>query len=280
MKIIFQNLKKLIVVLTILILIIIIGVSSGEENTAGTSENIVGSTIMYIEKLMFNIGKTFSNAFSSVQNISKINDENQILRDSIYKLQEENRILRNIVNTSEVLEAEYDLQMNLQYDYVKGQIIAIDDSNWFSKFTIDKGAKDGLKKNDVVIQAVETDEGIAKIGLVGVVSDVGYNWAKVTTIIDENCKVSFIDIENNESGIINGSTNGTISGFFLDNKTVATVGDDLFTSGIGSIYFEDIYIGKISKIEQTTDASSTKIYVEPVIDFTNVYDVFVLKVNR
>ncbi len=280
MKIILQNLKKFIIVLIVLILIITIGITSSMRDEMTGTENFFGTVISYMEKITYNIGQTVSNAFKSVQNITKINEENEMLKENLYKLREENRILKNIVNTSDILEAEYKLRTSLTYDYVIGQVIAKDDSNWFSRFTIDKGSKDGVSKNDIVIQAVDTDEGIVQVGLVGVISEVGNNWAKVTSIIDENCKVSFRNVENNENGIISGNVDGSVTGFFLDNKTEAKVGDELFTSGIGDIYLKDIFIGEISDIVDTTDASSKKIYVDPVIEFTNIYKVFVLKVNR
>jgi len=280
MKIILQNLKKFIIVLVVLILIITIGITSSMRDEMTGTENFFGTVISYMEKITYNIGQTVSNAFKSVQNITKINEENEMLKENLYKLREENRILKNIVNTSDILEAEYKLRTSLTYDYVIGQVIAKDDSNWFSRFTIDKGSKDGVSKNDIVIQAVDTDEGVVQVGLVGVISEVGHNWAKVTTIIDENCKVSFRNVENNENGIISGNVDGSVTGFFLDNKAEAKVGDELFTSGIGDIYLKDIFIGEISDIVDTTDASSKKIYVDPVIEFTNIYKGFVLKVNR
>jgi rod shape-determining protein MreC len=280
MKIILQNIKKFVIVLIVLVLLIIIGLSSGSRDKVSNSENIFGTVFSYIQKTMFNIGQTMSNAFNSIQNISKLNEENTILRETMYKLKDENRMLKDIINSQSTLEAEYKLRSSLKYDYEEAQVIAKDDSNWFSRFTIDKGEKHGIRKNDIIIQAVKSEEtGIVKVGLVGVVSEVGYNFAKVTAIIDENCKVSFRDIENNENGIISGNVDGSITGFFLDNKAEAKIGDELFTSGIGDIYLDDIYIGEISDIVETTDASSKKIYVKPAIEFTNIYKVFVLKVN-
>lgn len=280
MKIILQNLKKFIIVLIVLILIITIGITSSMRDEMTGTENFFGTVISYVEKTVYVIGQTVSNAFKSVQNITKINEENEMLKENLYKLKEENRILKNIVNTSNILEAEYKLRTSLTYDYVIGQVIAKDDSNWFSRFTIDQGTNNGVNKNDIVIQAVESEDGIVQVGLVGVISEVGHNFAKVTTIIDENCKVSFRNVENNENGIISGNVDGSVTGFFLDNKAEAKVGDELFTSGIGDIYLKDIFIGEISDIVDTTDASSKKIYVDPVIEFTNIYKVFVLKVNR
>lgn len=280
MKISSNNLKKIIVVVIVLGLIILIGITSNPNSNITGVENAVETPVSYIQKFFYNIGQTVKNAINSVQDISKVNKQNAILTKKIYQLKEENRILKNIVNSNKILQAEYELKSNIKYDYVLGQVIAKDDSNWFSRITIDKGSKDGLKKNDIVIQAVETEEGLVKVGLVGVVSKVGINFSKIITIIDESCKVSFKDIENNQSGIISGNTNGEITGFFFDSKTVAKVGDEIFTSGIGKIYLDDIYIGKITSIEDTTDASSKKIHVESVIDFTKIYKVFVIKVNR
>lgn len=280
MKFSFQNIKKFVIVVIVLFLIIMIGISSNSKSSMSGPANIFGTVISYVQKLVYNFGQVLSNASKSIQNISKMNEENEMLKENLYQLRQENRILKNIVNTSKVLEAEYELRSSLQYDYVIGQVIAKDDSNWFSRFTIDKGSKDGIEQNDIVIQAVETEDGIVQVGLVGVVAEVGINFSKIITIIDENCKVSFRNIENNETGIITGNSDGTITGFFLDNKAEANAGDELFTSGIGDIYLKDIYIGEIEKIEDTTDATSKKIYVKPVIDFTNVYKVFVLKVNR
>lgn len=159
-------------------------------------------------------------------------------------------------------------------------MIAVDDSKWFSRLTIDKGEKDGIKKNDIVINAVKTDDKIVQIGLVGVVTETSSNWSKVITILDENCKISFRDISTEESGIIQGSIDGTITGYFFNSKAEANAGDSLVTSGIGEIYIPDVYIGDIKEVVPTTDASTQKIVVKPSVEFTKLSRIYILKVNR
>jgi len=279
MKFLLENYKKLVFVLVVLVLIIFIGVSSSSYDM-NAAENGTGNVVSKIQGVFFNIGKTFSNASYSIRNVSKLNERNEYLENNLYELMDENRKLKQIVNRSDILKAEYELQKNIEYDYEKCQIISKDDSSWFTRFTINKGSTDGLKKNDIVIKAVQTEDGIVQIGLLGIVTQIGDNWSKVITITDEECKVTYKDIENDQAGIMSGSIDQKISGFFLNNKVVASVGDEIFTSGIGNIYIKDIYIGKISKIEDTTDASTSKIFIEPVVDFSNIYDVYVLKVER
>ena len=270
-----EHFKKILFFLTIFILIIMIGLSS-IGRFEGADLGFIGNLIAGFQKLTYKTGNTLTNSFYSVQDIVKMREENIMLTESIYKLREQVRILENIINKSEALETEYEMRKNLTYDYVVGQVIAIDDSNWFSRFTIDKGENDGIRQNDIVIQAVKTDDGIVQIGLLGILTQTSSDWAKVITLLDESCKVSFKNIENDESGIVQGSIDGNVTGYFFNSKAGAEKGDNLVTSGIGEIYIPDIYIGDVKDVVKTTDASTLRIIVEPAVDFTKISRVYVL----
>lgn len=271
--------KRILFLLTIFILIVLIGLSS-IGRVDGMDLGFFGSMVAGFQKIVFNTGQTITNSFYSVQDIVRMREENNVLTDTVHELQEQVRILENIVNKSQALETEYEMKKNLNYNHVIGQVIALDDSNWFSRLTIDKGENDGLKKNDIVINAVETDMGVVQIGLVGVVTETSSNWSKVVTILDENCKISFRDINSDESGIMQGSIEGTITGYFFNSKAEASIGDSLVTSGIGEIYIPDLYIGNVKEVVPTTDASTQRIVVEPSVEFTKLSRVYVLKVDR
>lgn len=275
MNFIREHFKKILFFLTIFILIIMIGLSSiGRMESADLG--FFGSLISGLQKVTYKTGLTLTNSFYSVQEIVKMREENIMLTETVYSLKEQVRILENIVNKSEVLETEYEMKKNLSYDYVVGQVIALDASNWFSRFTIDKGESDGIKQNDIVIQAVKTEDGIVQIGLLGIVSETSSNWSKVITLLDESCKVSFRDINNDESGILQGSIDGNVTGYFFNSKISADIGDNLVTSGIGEIYIPDIYIGDVKEVVKTTDASTQRIVVAPAVEFTKINRVYVL----
>lgn len=275
-----KNIKKVLFTGVIVILLILIGItSSGREDISGT-ESVVGVLLSRTQKFVYNIGQTFDNAFISIQSISKAREENNALRNKISELQQENRALSDIVYNSEILKAEYKLRMNLEYDYIEAQVVSKANGNWFDRLVIDKGEKDGINKNDIVVQAAIVNGNIVQMGLVGRVVDVGYNWAKVITLIDESSKVSFRVLENNEAGILEGNIDGSISGYFFNNHSSANEGDKLVTSGLGEIYLQNIYIGSVKKVETTNDAKNFKIFVEPAIDFSKLYKVFVLKDGR
>ncbi len=279
MNFIKKYLNKILFFFCIFILIILIGLSSVGK-VDNKNSGFFGNLISGFQKVSFNIGQTLTSSFYSVQDIVKMKEENILLTDTVYELQEQVRILENIVSKSEALELEYKMKSNLKYDYVIGQVVALDGSNWFSRFTIDKGSQDGIKENDIVIQAVETADGMVQTGLVGIVSETGSNWANIVTILDENCKLSFRDIDSDESGILQGSMDGIVTGYFFNSKAESKQDDSIVTSGIGEIYLPDLYIGKVKEVVKTTDASTQKIVVDPAVDFTKLHKIFVLKINR
>ncbi len=270
-----EHFKKVLFFLVIFVLIIVIGLSS-IGRFEGADLGFFGNLISGFQKFTYKTGITLTNSFFSVQEIVKMREENIMLTENVYSLKEQVRLLENIVNKSDALETEYEMKKNLSYNYVVGQVIALDDSNWFSRFTIDKGENDGIKQNDIVIQAVKTDERIVQIGLLGIVTKTSSEWSNVVTLLDESCKVSFRDINNDESGIIQGSIDGNVTGYFFNSKVSAELKDILVTSGIGGVYIPDIYIGDVKEVIQTTDASTLKIIVEPAVEFTKINRVYVL----
>ena len=75
------------------------------------------------------------------------------------------------------------------------RIIAKDSSSWFSVFRIDKGSEDGIQENMNVI---------AGGGLVGIVTDVGTNYATVRSIIDDSSQVSAMAQQSGDTCIVSG----------------------------------------------------------------------------
>ena len=74
-------------------------------------------------------------------------------------------------------------------------VIGRDPSDQFYSFTIDKGTLDGVSYQDPVITAD---------GLVGIVSEVGPVFAKVTTILDVRLNVACQDVRTQDVATVSG----------------------------------------------------------------------------
>lgn len=68
----------------------------------------------------------------------------------------------------------------MQYNKIGARVIARDSEKWFQVFRINKGSSDGV--------AVDMNV-VADGGLVGIVTDVGANYATVRSIIDDSSRV-------------------------------------------------------------------------------------------
>ena len=140
-------------------------------------------------------------------------------------------------------------------------------------FRIDKGSDDGIKENMNVI---------AGGGLVGIVTDVGPNYAKVRSIIDDSSKVSAMIPATGDNFIVSGdlrhmneSLEISFSGL-RDPDNEIKVGDPVVTSYVSDQYQQGIMIGYIATIEDGAN-NLTKIgTISPVVDFEHLEEVFVI----
>lgn len=268
--------NRMIVTIVAIILIIIIGVTSTERMSLTKIEKVIGNIFTPIEKFFYNISKKTSDFFVSIKDISNIKVENEELKKRVKELEELNRRYEDIIGKSDYLKNEAELLRKTDYNIISAQVIGKEPGNWFDRFVIDKGLKDGIKKGDTVIQAVETEEGIVEEGIVGRIAEVGDNWAKVISIVDENSKISFKVIRTQDGGVISGNIDGRLSGYLFDTKADVMKGDKLFTSGLGGTYVKDLYIGEIKDVVKKDEDLMKHIYVEPAVNFKKLFKVFII----
>ncbi len=128
--------------------------------------------------------------------IRSLLSENEQLRAQVDELTMENIKLQQdryeLTNLRELydLDAQYD-----DYDKVGARIIAKDSGNWFHSFVINKGYQDGL--------AIDMNV-MAGSGLVGRIVDVGPDWSKVMSIIDDNSNTSGMVLSTSDNLIVCG----------------------------------------------------------------------------
>ncbi len=267
---------RMIVTAVAIILIIIIGMTSGNRASLTKIERRIGNVLVPVERFFYKISRKTSGFFTSIKNIGNLKEENEKLKIQISELEEKNRNYENLIGKSESLEREAELLKTTEYNLISAQVIGREPGNWFERFTIDKGTNDGVKKGDTVIQAIEAENNMIQEGVVGRVIEVGDNCSKVISIIDENSKISFKIIRTQDGGIISGTMDGKLTGYLFDTKADIMKGDKLFTSGLGGKYVKDLYIGEITDVVKKDEDLMKSIYIEPAIDFKKLYKVFII----
>lgn len=267
--------ERIMVTSVAIILLVLIGVTNQRSNLS-KGEKIVGNILTPVSKVTFNIGKSISNFVDTIINFTDLKDENEELKAYIIQLEDENRNLTNIIGKSEILESQAAILKTTSFNILQAQVTSKEPSNWFNGFTIDRGINDGVEIGDSIIQGVEVEENVYQEGIIGRVTELGDNWAKVVAIIDENSNISFRITRTQDGGILQGSIEGELSGYLFDEKADVMVGDSVYTSGLGGIFAEDIYIGQVTEVIENEEELTKQIIVSPAIDFKKIQNVLVI----
>ena len=192
------------------------------------------------------------------QRIIQIEDEVR----SADSLQRENERLRELLHLSEE---------HPDYQYCDAYIIAWESSSWKSAFTIGKGTSAGLETGMVAI----TEYG----QVVGLITDVGPNWATVTTILDSSVEISASVASSGHTGVVQGAFSGGSAGKlrmnYLPSEAVLRNNDQVVTTG-SSVYPKDLILGYIEDAGFDETGVAKYAMLRPAADFDTLEQVFIV----
>jgi rod shape-determining protein MreC len=157
---------------------------------------------------------------------------------------------------------------------VATRVIARPPSIYAQEVVVAAGSSDGVETNDPVV---------TPDGLVGLVTEVTSNAAKVTLLTDQESAVSAVDAESGAAGIVRrGPSDSSI--LVLDRvgkDQQVGEGDKVITAGwktgkLESLYPRGIPIGVVSGVGQQDVDLYKRIQVTPLVDFDSLDNVIVL----
>ena len=267
--------SKYVLLIMTIICIIIIALSAEMNISTGPVGKAVGQVIVPMQKGLNQIGNALNLKKLDIQTKEELQAENDELKTQIATLEEQ--LSRVSIEQEELqqLREIYAMDQTYEsYEKVAANIVGKDTSNWFATFIIDKGSKDGIEIGHNVV---------ADGGLVGIVVDVGSNYAKVRSIIDDSSNVSALDLNSSDNCIVNGSLKSmnerqqlTISDL-RDSDDNVQVGDQLVTSSISDKYLPNIPIGYIVEITSDSNKLTKTGYLATIVDFEHLQKVLVIK---
>lgn len=264
--------------ITVFALLIVMGVSSQTDALSGAGSNIANTIFEPIESITYSISSEIMGQIERTVGSKETRAEVMRLESENRSLVMENARLTSVINKEDFLKNEAKAIDESQNEYIKANVVNSDVSSLTSNFTIDKGKKDGIKQNDIILQAIGDSNYYT--GLVGKVTEVFETTARVETINNQANDVSFINTRSGDYGVIDKFTSRTIQGYMLDVESEAKNSDVLMTSGLGGVYPYGIYIGQISNVSMSQDTLRKNITVDSPVDFSHIFRVLVLKGNN
>ena len=175
----------------------------------------------------------------------------------------------------EELESTLEINNSLLKDsYLNATVVNRDVGHWYNTITIDKGSKNGVKKDMAVI----TSKGL--IGKITSISNFS-STVKLLTNEDINNKISVkIEIDNKYIyGILTGFDSSTncfqIEG--ISENTEIPTNSMVTTTGMGDIFPSGILIGTVKRVSTDNFDLARTVEVEPYVDFDDINYVTILK---
>ena len=269
---------KHILITIIIIIIVILAIFSftlKEDRQLNKFESLIKDTVTSVQKVVTSPFNWIFTKIDDYKELINIREKYQKLLpevDRIDSLTTENTELRKQL---EAMKGELNIDYTInEYEFLNATVISRNISYWYNTITIDKGTYNGVEPNMVV---VNSDGLIGKVtSTTTFTSDV-----KLLTTSDTNNKIS-VAISNGSNklyGLIkdyNYNTNSLeVEG--ISNTEKVSIGDTVYTSGLGGIFPSGILIGKVTEITTDEYDLAKIINVKPIANFDNINYVAILK---
>lgn len=240
--------------------------------------DLVSKVVIPMQTGLNELGSSLAQKLEDLRTLQAAQEENELLKEELAVLRSENSRLQEeqyeLARLRELLELE---DTYSQYTMTAARVIQKDSGNWFYGFLIDKGSDDGIQVGCNVVA------GGAEGGLVGIVTSVGANYARVRAIIDDSSNVGGMVLTDGESisCVVSGDLmqldeNGCIKLSYITKDAVIEDGTKILTSNLSSDYLPDILIGYARDVTVDSDNLQQSGELLPAVNFNDLKEVLVI----
>ena len=259
-------------VVIILILLSLAGIALDQNEDLLPIEDLALRFVVPVQGKLASLANNISDLTQATRDIEELRRRNEELQGLADSLMIENVRLKEVESENETLRRLLNFtQANPIHSYkaaeVKGRVIGRDPSNFLSYLIIDSGSQQGIEKGMPVV---------TERGLVGRITDVGSNWAKVMLIIDPSSSVNALIQTSRATGVVEGQVGGSLVMKYIPQGEEVNVNDIVLTSGLGGNFPKKLIIGQVTAVRQRDVEMFQQAYIRPTVDFNNLEIVLVI----
>jgi rod shape-determining protein MreC len=190
------------------------------------------------------------------------------LEDRVKNLEAQNDALKAEQAENRELQAMLAMRDALPKPSIAADVVGYAPEAGLLEITIDRGAKDGVARDAVVVGST---------GLVGHVVDVGPHEAHVLLVIDQTSAVPAYLERTRSWGIVVGTSRHVKMKYIAQDKIVRD--GDLVVTGHGEVYPGGIPIGRVREVDKNDTALYQTAILDTQEDFSSLTRVLVLPVR-
>lgn len=216
----------------------------------------------------------FSDVEARFDDVETLQEENDALRRYVAELEEQLRRSESAVEENERLREVLGLQ-NDHPDYVLTEAAVTERaiSNWSAALTLNRGTADGVD----IGQCVTDEYG----NLVGVITDAGYNWSRVTTLLDTESAVGATVQRTGDVAVAEGDLelmgSNCLALRYLTDPDALISGDQVVTSGLGGYLPGGLVIGAVREVRIDDGGVNRYAVVKARVEPRSLVQVFIIR---
>ena len=177
------------------------------------------------------------NLLRDFQSYQRLTEQNQELRSELRRMQTWKEAALQLEQENARLLDLNNVRLDPRLTYVTGVVMADSGSPFRQSVLLNVGARDGL------VEGWATMDGI---GLVGRMSGVGANPARVILLTDTSSRIPAVIQPSGQRAIIAGDNSAAPPIDFLENPDLVRPGDRVISSGDGGVFPAGRLIGQIA----------------------------------
>ena len=198
--------------------------------------------------------------------------ENERLKEQLSQMEDDARRADSVSRENDRLRAMLEfIELNPEYDYAEGYIISWSSNDWSNTFTINRGKNAGIESGMCAVTANGE--------LVGLVDEVGANYAVIKSVLDSSLEISATIASSGYNGMVQGGYASGLDGLlrmnYLPSSSTIRNNDQVVTTG-STVYPRDLILGYV--VDAGFDATGVAKYalLEPAAQVSSLEQVFIL----
>lgn len=239
---------------------------------SGAPRDVATRVTLPVQRALRGIGSELRNATGLMGDTASLQQRTAELEQMVAQLTVENLRLKEIEAENTRLRGLLQFrQVNPSFTYkggqVVGRIVANEPTSIVQSILIDIGSKNGIEPGMPVVN---------ELGLVGRVTDVYSNAARVLLITDSSSNVNTMLQNTRLRGILNGRAGQTPIMDYLPQDQKILVGDIVVTSGESGNFPAGIPVGQVVEVQQNDVEMFQRAVVRTTVNFDTLETVLVV----
>lgn len=144
------------------------------------------------------------------------------------------------------------------------RVIGRSPASWNRVFLIDKGKKDGLKPNMLVLSGLT---------VVGKLVEVSASTSKVLLVTDPNARLAVLVQRTRDQGVLYGALGGGCRVKYISTEARLKSGDAVETAGVGGFFPKGYLIGNVTRVWKEPGQVYLVAEVKPAADLGRLEEV-------